>query len=164
MKKIRTVAVDRDPASVYAFLCRMENESLWRTSVVSTYATSGDELGSEEPTIGLNGETRTEFAGRTITMRWTVAAVETGKYLAWRFDGQPWHGGGSYLIEPCGTGSKITATLVARGRGALALDPLLALTLGRSLSTDLGRLVDVLSGGPRRRQSPRPRENALPYV
>ncbi|PWB97294.1 SRPBCC family protein [Salinibacterium hongtaonis] len=157
MKKIRTVAVDRDPASVFAFLARIENEALWRSSVTeSSYeGAGGGDYAKIEPAVGLSGWTRANLAGRTIRLRWKIAAVEAGEYLAWRFDGQPWQGGGSYRIEPCGTGSKITAALVIRGRGAAAaLEPLLALRLRRALHADLDRLVDVLSGGPRRRQTP----------
>jgi len=80
-------------------------------------------------------------------MKWTITDLVEGEYVAWRLDGNPWNGGGSYRVLPCAGGAEVRASLEVRLRGlARAFEPVVGLQFRRGLRADLDRLARSVRG------------------
>lgn len=141
MRTTRKVRLNRQSSEVFDFLAHVENEIQWRQSIVGSRYVDAD-----LPEIGARGETDVSMGSKSLTMRWTVTDVLEGEYVAWRLDGNPWNGGGSYRVLPCENGCEVVASLEVRLKGlARAFEPLVGFQFRRGLRADLDRLVLLLS-------------------
>lgn len=141
MRTRRTVEIALPANEVYAFLAKVANETLWRQSIVGSRY-----IGADLPAIGVDGETDVSMGSASLTMKWTVTELIEGEYVAWRLDGDPWNGGGSYRVTPHPGGCEVEATLEVRlKRIARLLEPIVGLQFRRGLRQDLKRLVQVLA-------------------
>lgn len=140
MRTSHAITVPVAPTTVFAFLSDVSNETQWRQSIVGSRYTTGT-----SPQIGVDGETDVSMGSKALTMRWTVVEFTDGHHVAWRLDGDPWHGGGSYTTTPAGGGTRIRATLEVRLAGAARIfEPVIGLQLRRGLRKDLDRLGALL--------------------
>jgi carbon monoxide dehydrogenase subunit G len=140
VRTTHSITVPLAPATVFAFLSDVANETQWRQSIVgSRYV---DAAG---PALGVHGETDVAMGAKSLTMRWVIAEFSEGTHVAWELDGDPWHGGGSYTVTPEGDGARVRAALEVRLSGpARLMEPLLGLQLKPGLRKDLERLRALL--------------------
>ena len=140
MRASSRLQVNQSAASVYSFLADVSNETLWRQSIVGSRYVDAD-----APELGVHGQTDVQMGSRALTMSWEISHLTVGEYVAWRLDGNPWHGGGSYRVTPVGAGCEIEACLEVRLRGiARVLEPVIGFSFGRGLRADLVRLGHLL--------------------
>ena len=140
MRTTCAVQVDRPTKVVFDFLADVSNETRWRQSIVGSRY-----VGAVLPAIGVDGETDVSMGSTSLTMKWTVTDLIEGEYVAWRLDGDPWNGGGSYRVVPRDGGSEVRASLEVRLKGpARALEPIVGLSFRRGLRADLRRLAGSL--------------------
>ncbi len=140
---MHAVQVERPAKAVFDFLADVSNETKWRQSIVGSRYIDAD-----LPAIGVEGETDVSMGSKSLTMRWTVTELVDGEYVAWRLDGNPWNGGGSYRVLPRSDGSEVRASLEVRLKGlARVFEPIIGLQFRRGLRADLGRLVHLLHDG-----------------
>lgn len=133
--------VHRSAEAVFDFLSDVANETQWRQSIVGSRYVDAD-----LPSVGTLGETDVSMGSRSLTMRWTVTELIDGEYVAWRLDGNPWNGGGSYRVVPRAGGCEVQATLEVRLKGlARAFEPVVGFQFRRGLRADLDRLVRHLT-------------------
>lgn len=133
--------VDRPAEAVFDFLSDVANETQWRQSIVGSRYVDAD-----LPSVGTLGETDVSMGSRSLTMRWTVTELIDGEYVAWRLDGNPWNGGGSYRVVPRAGGCEVRASLEVRLKGlARAFEPVVGFQFRRGLRADLDRLVGHLT-------------------
>jgi hypothetical protein len=70
---------------------------------------------------------------------------EPNKLVAFKATSGPVGLEASYLVEPIGTGARLTSRLEMRAPGLLRLaEPLMAASLRRDVETNLGNLKDLL--------------------
>jgi hypothetical protein len=139
MKTSHSVYLDRPVSEVFGFLAKVANETRWRQSIVGSRY-----VGADLPAVGIDGETDVEMGSKSLTMRWTVTELVDGEYVAWRLDGDPWNGGGSYRVLARGEGSEVHASLEVRLKGAARLvEPILGMQFRRGLRADLERLASL---------------------
>ncbi|MGX1701827.1 SRPBCC family protein [Microbacterium sp. NPDC055357] len=137
---MHAVHVERPAKAVFDFLADVSNETKWRQSIVGSRYVDAD-----LPAIGVDGETDVSMGSRSLTMKWTVTELIDGEYVAWRLDGNPWNGGGSYRVLPDEKGAAVQGCLEVRLKGlARLLEPIVGLQFRRGLRSDLDRLVCVL--------------------
>lgn len=137
MKTTHKVQLRQVPEVVFDYLAHVAHESQWRQSIVGSRY-----VGADRPTVGTHGETDVSMGGKSLTMRWTVTDLTEGEYVAWRLDGNPWNGGGSYWVVPNDDGCEIRVSLEVRLKGlARAFEPLIGFQFRRGLQADLERLV-----------------------
>jgi len=138
---MHAVQVERSAKAVFDFLADVSNETKWRQSIVGSRYIDAD-----LPAIGVEGETDVSMGSKSLTMRWTVTELVDGEYVAWRLDGNPWNGGGSYRVLSDDNGAVVQGCLEVRLKGAArVLEPIVGLQFRRGLRSDLDRLVRVLS-------------------
>jgi hypothetical protein len=138
---MHAVQVERPAKAVFDFLADVSNETKWRQSIVGSRYINAD-----LPAIGVEGETDVSMGSKSLTMRWTVTELVDGEYVAWRLDGNPWNGGGSYRVLSDDNGAVVQGCLEVRLKGAArVLEPIVGLQFRRGLRSDLDRLVRVLS-------------------
>lgn len=138
---MHAVQVERPAKAVFDFLADVSNETKWRQSIVGSRYIDAD-----LPAIGVEGETDVSMGSKSLTMRWTVTELVDGEYVAWRLDGNPWNGGGSYRVLSGDNGAVVQGCLEVRLKGAArVLEPIVGLQFRRGLRSDLDRLVRVLS-------------------
>jgi len=138
---MHAVQVERPAKAVFDFLADVSNETKWRQSIVGSRYIDAD-----LPAIGVEGETDVSMGSKSLTMRWTVTELVDGEYVAWRLDGNPWNGGGSYRVLSDDNGAVVQGCLEVRLKGAArVLEPIVGLQFRRGLRSDLDRLVRVLS-------------------
>lgn len=141
MKSSASIRLDLPATTVFAYLADVRNETQWRQSVVNT-----GYLDAHAPRQGAKGFTEVEMGSKSITMMWEVTAVAPGRYVAWSLDGDPWHGGGSYLVLDQDGSTEVEATLEVRLKGAARFfEPIMAFSLSRGLRQDLARLRACLT-------------------
>lgn len=141
MRTTFAIDVPLKPALVFAYLSDVSNEVNWRRSIVGSRY-----VDATTPSLGAAGETDVAMGPKELTMRWVVTEFSDGRHVAWRLDGDPWHGGGSYTVSPTPTGARVHAELEVRLSGASRLmEPLLGLQLRQGLRSDLRRLGQLLT-------------------
>lgn len=139
MRTSHTVASSVAADAVFAYLSDVANEVHWRQSIVGSRY-----VGAEHPAVGVDGETDVAMGSKSLTMRWTI--TEFGdRHVAWRLDGEPWNGGGSYTVTATADGCLLRGALEVRLKGAARLlEPLVGLQFRRGLRGDLARLAELL--------------------
>lgn len=142
MKTVHSISVPTSVGKTFAFLAHTQNEQRWRGSVeASRY------LGANGPGVGVHGKT---VAGpHSVAVHWVITDFEPGASLTWKLDGDPWRGGGTYVVTADGRGSRVRAAIVIRLRGLARLaEPILWARSRRELREDLRRLSLVLGAPP----------------
>lgn len=140
MRTAFSIDVDLPTDRVFAYLADVANETQWRQSIVGSRY-----VGATAPALGVDGETDVAMGPKSLTMRWTISEFDAGRHVAWRLDGDPWRGGGSYTVEAVGAGTRVRATLEVRLKGAARImEPLIGLQLRGGLRADLRRLATLL--------------------
>lgn len=139
MKTAYSVDIPISADAAFAYLADVRHETQWRQSIVGSRY-----VGTTEPAVGVDGETDVEMGPRSLTMRWTVTEL-TDRHVAWRLDGEPWNGGGSYTVTATENGCRIRGALEVRLKGAARLlEPIVGLQFRRGLRGDLTRLAELL--------------------
>lgn len=140
MRTSHAIEVPLEASRVFAYLSDVTNEVEWRQSIVGSRY-----VDAAAPALGVDGETDVAMGPKSLTMRWTITEFAEGTHVAWRLDGDPWHGGGSYTVTPTAEGARILAALEVRLSGAArVMEPLLGLQLRKGLRGDLRRLEALL--------------------
>lgn len=154
MKTAHSVSVPTSVGRTFTFLSHTQNELQWRGSVeASRY------LGANSPGVGVHGKT---VAGpHSVAVHWVITNFEPGASLSWKLDGDPWSGGGTYVVTADERGSRVRASVVIRLKGIARLaEPILWVRSRRELREDLRRLADVL-GDVRASIAPSPPRGVL---
>ena len=142
MRTSHSVDLTLDADRAFAYLSAVGNEIHWRESVVGSRY-----VGTDEPALGVPGETDVRMGSKGLTMRWRIDAYDAeARFVSWELDGDPWRGGGSYRVRPRpGGGCTVTGALQVRLRGVnRALEPVVGLAFRRGLRGDLRRLAQLL--------------------
>jgi hypothetical protein len=141
MRARASIRLPLPAAAVFAHLEEVGNEVRWRQSVVESRYTA------EPPIrIGTTGLTIVEMGGKRVEMTWRIREFTPGSRVAWTLTGGPWLGGGGYTVQSSTeAASTVVAEIEIRLRGVLRLlEPILGITVGRGLRTDLRQLSAVL--------------------
>lgn len=130
-----TIAIDRAPAEVFAYLAAFENIPRWNYAIAETRKIGDGRVG-----VG------TRFRQtRTIPNRaeeyFEVTEFEPERRIAIRGDIGPFSGDITYLLEDTRTGTALTNTCTLQARGAKGL---LAPLLTRQVSSAVAANLDVL--------------------
>jgi uncharacterized protein YndB with AHSA1/START domain len=135
--------VDAPPERVFAFMADLANWPRWQTDMKSV-----DLLEGEAGTVGARYRYVSKAMGQAIDSTVRIVSVDPPRQIA--FEGE-WAGmirpNGRYLVEPEGTGSRITLNPhpETRGPGSI-LAPLLAMMIRRLNRQHIAALREIYTG------------------
>ncbi len=137
----QSVIIDRPVEEVFAFLARLENETLWQQGLIEAKVTSDGPIG-----VGSTGEEVRSSMGRRVTTAWTVTAWEPDRRFAFKVTKPvPFTAAYDFATVPGGTRVEITAEPTGFSR---LLWPLIAGTGRKQYETDFAKLKQVLEAQP----------------
>jgi hypothetical protein len=138
-----TVAIEQPIDMVWAFLMDETNEPLWQTTLTDVRRLTAGPLAAGSRVL----ETR-RFLGRGIETEWEMVECAAPRRSSIRSLKAPFSWGGTYELEPVGSGTRFTAQLKGEPGGFFRVaEPVFARMARRELATNLANLKDVLEAG-----------------
>ena len=134
-----TVEIRRPAEEVFAFVTDPAAYPRWQPSLVRVepHAPGPLRLGSEATEVR-------RFLGRELETTWTCVEHEPGRRSAIESDEGPVPFRGTFVLEPCGGGTRFTWIVETRGAAARLGGPLVGRATKRELAANAGRLKRLL--------------------
>ncbi|MEK6720846.1 MAG: SRPBCC family protein [Chloroflexota bacterium] len=133
----QSVVIRRPVGEVWAFLARLENETLWQQGLIEARMTSEGPMG-----LGSTGEEIRSWMGRRVATAWKVTAFEADRRFAFKVTKpMPFTAAYEFATVPEGTRVEMTAEPTGFSR---VLWPLIANTARKQYETDFAKLKEVL--------------------
>lgn len=144
-RHVATVSIDRNPIEVFYFLDDVGREREWQAGLKSA---------EQEPAgpsrVGSLKRYRSSFLGKDVRNTYRVVEVEPGRRLVTETTpDSAIEARYEVVVEPEGTGARVTFTLEAAPRGPLKLLPrrMVEAAVQKELAASLDALKAVLEGG-----------------
>jgi uncharacterized protein YndB with AHSA1/START domain len=139
MRFTNTVTIYRPPAEVFAYLARFENVPRWNDAIGETRKLSSGPVGVGSRYV----QTRT--LPRRSTETFEVTEYEPDRKLSVRGKFGPFPGRLTYVLEPMGTGTKLTNAVDLEPSGLLSVvAPLATSRVKTAVAANLGTLKQIL--------------------
>jgi carbon monoxide dehydrogenase subunit G len=136
----QSVTVNRPVEEVWDFIGDFENTTRWSRGVLEARQTSDGPLGA-----GATLQTVVRAFGRRRTADYLVTEYQPNHAFAFTVTSGPMRSRARYLVEPAGTGTRLTASGEAAATGpARLLAPILVRIVKRHSQDDLANLKRIL--------------------
>ena len=133
-----SIVIDRPAHAVFARLTDLGRAKEWAPQMGTFHVE-----GPLREGLAMREERR--MLGRAMNASWTVTRFEPDRAMGLRLRFGPLHGDFEYVLEPAGSGTKLTQTTDVRLAGPLRiLTPLLAAEAQKEEDTELTRLKEII--------------------
>lgn len=142
-----SVVIGLPQQEVFDFLAKFEN-----LSVYDAFVTASGQVGDGPPGLGTRGRGTTRFMGQQFDWVVEFTEFEPPRRMTSRSVGGGRDLTATFLLEPAGSGTRVTERLETGAMGGLLgklPDPVVNRLLGRSLRGNLKTLSRVLAEQPR---------------
>ncbi|MGB0035910.1 MAG: SRPBCC family protein [Candidatus Acidiferrales bacterium] len=145
-----TVEIARPPAQVFRYLTDDELVKRWVGGLVEI-----KHLNADVPGVGARMHMVEEYKGESVPMDMEITGFEANRAIKFRIisAGDPSEGfteAGEYVLEPTGTGTRLTLSATSEYQGFLPrlFEPLITPEAQKKLKEDLARLKGLVEGEP----------------
>lgn len=139
---VNEIVIDRPPSDVFEFITNVANNPQWQRGMREAHFTSGPPL-----RVGSTYAQVAVFLGRRIESRFEIVEYEPGRLVKGSTTVSPFPITFTRVVEPEGTGSRVTAIVEGNPEGFYKLaSPIVRRLVAASVTRDYENLKRLLEG------------------